>query len=246
VPAGRQLDDPAFLPCGRGDEREEGGLLQSVTELAEEDFGQSTRGQEEAGVFWFHPREPVVGQTAGRDEQVDVRVVEHGTGPGVEHGEQPRGGGAEVARVTGEFQDRRRGGLHDKTVDDLGVGSSERAQLFGQGEGQVVEGAVEKAPGARLFEPAPGLLAVALRAVAVFAGVVGVEFLVAVVALKHLAAERGRATVFDGRHDAVVAWQESLGELLPIVRAVAAEDVRHLEQPKVSERREKKRLRDPS
>jgi hypothetical protein len=39
--------------------------------------------------------------------------------------------------------------------------------------------------------------------------------------------------------------QERFGELLPIRCAVAAEDVRHLEQAKVSER-EKKRLRDPS
>jgi hypothetical protein len=104
--------------------------------------------------------------------------------------------------------------------------------------------AVEE-PGALGIEPAAGLFAVALRAVAVLAGGVGVELLIAVVADKDLAAERGCATALDGRHGAQMSRQKSLGELLPIGCAVAAEDVRHLEQAKVSER-EKKRLRDPS
>jgi hypothetical protein len=81
--------------------------------------------------------------------------------------------------------------------------------------------------------------------VAVLAGVVGVELLIAVVADKDLSAEGWRATGLDGRHGAQMSRQETLGELLPIHCAVAAEDVRHLEQAKVSER-EKKRLRDPS
>jgi hypothetical protein len=66
-----------------------------------------------------------------------------------------------------------------------------------------------------------------------------------VVTAKDLSAEGCRATALDGRHGAQMSRQEPLGELLSIRSAVAAEDVRHLEQAKVSER-EKKRLRDPS
>jgi hypothetical protein len=108
-----------------------------------------------------------------------------------------------------------------------------------------VEGAVEQQSRVLSVEPVAGLLPVALGAVAILAGVVGVDLAVALIAVEHLSAERGRATALDGRHGAQMSRQESLGELLPIRCAVAAEDVRHLEQAKVSER-EKKWLRDPS
>jgi hypothetical protein len=175
-----------------------------------------------------------------------MRVVEHGAGPGVQHSEKTRGRRSEVARVAGEFEDRCGRGLHEETVDDLGVSAGERAHLLGQSKGEMVKWGVQEEPPALGIEPAAGLFAVALGAVAVPAGVVGVELLITVVTAKDLAAERGRATALDGRHGAQMSRQERFGELLPIRCAVAAEDVRHLEQAKVSERREKKRLRDPS
>jgi hypothetical protein len=62
---------------------------------------------------------------------MDVRVVEHGARPGVQHGEKTRGRRSEIARVAGEFQDRCGGSLHEETIDDLGVSAGERAHLLG-------------------------------------------------------------------------------------------------------------------
>jgi hypothetical protein len=197
--------------------RAKAGLLQAVADLALEDLGQSALGEEEAGVLRLAPRQLVVGQCASGDEDVDVRVEEHGARPGMQYGEKTRGGRTEVAGVASEFEDRGGGGLHEHAVEDGGVGASDRAELGGQREGQEVEGAVQEQPRALCVEPAPGLFSVALGAVAVLAGVVGVKLLVAVVTAKDLAAERSRATGLDVRQGAVVTRQESPAELLPIV-----------------------------
>jgi flotillin-like protein len=102
---------------------------------------------------------------------MDVRVVERGAGPGVQHSEKTRGRRSEVAKVAGEFEDRRRCGLHDDTVEDLRVSAGERAHLLGQSKGEMVKGGVQEEPPALGIEPAAGLFAVALGAVAVPAGV---------------------------------------------------------------------------
>ena len=82
------------------------------------------------------------------------------------------------------------------------MSAGERAHLLGQGEGEVIERAVEEEPPALGIEPAAGLFAVAFGAVAVLAGVVGIQLLIAVVADKDLPTERSRATALDGRHGA--------------------------------------------
>jgi len=95
------------------------------------------------------------------------------------------------------IQDRCGGSLHEETIDDIGVSAGERAHLFGQSEGEMVKGAVEEEAPALGNEPAAGLFAVALGAVAVLAGVAGVELLIAVVADKDLSAEREKKRLRD-------------------------------------------------
>ena len=129
-----------------------------MAELAAEDLDRARSGSRKRGYFGLIHARPSSEMSARGHEQVDVRVEEHGAGPGVQHGEKTRGGGAEETGVAGELQDRRGGGLHEQAVDDGGVSASDRAQLLGQGEGEVVEGAVEEQPRALRLEPAPGLV----------------------------------------------------------------------------------------
>src|SRR5262249_19042100 len=125
------------------DEVGETGPAQSVSELGTEDDGQSPAGNKELGMSWGGPtRRLLVSPSAGRDEDVDMRMVNHGACPGVKDDEKT-GFGAEVTRIGGEFQQRlgRRG--HENAVDDLLVGTGDRAQLGGEREGGEVVGAGE-------------------------------------------------------------------------------------------------------
>ena len=79
------------------------------------------------------------------------------------------------------------------------------------------------------LQPFGARQALALRAMPVAAGVVGVANEAAIGALLGMAAERRRAAGLDRRHDATLGAAEMVGVGLPVRRAVAAEDIRHLQ-----------------
>ena len=127
------------------------------------------------------PLGPVSGDPTGWDQAVHVRMVGQGPGPGVQHTQDPDQP-ADIMRVRGELDERLGRGAEQDVVEVLLVAADERPQLVGHGEDDVKVGdRQEFLP--PLFQPGFGVLAVALGATAVAAGVVDIVFLATVVAL---------------------------------------------------------------
>jgi len=105
--------------------------------LRAEDDRQRLHGDEERGVLRGDPLRAVGREAARRHEQMDVGMVEHRAGPGVENGETPEAR-ADVARIGGQALEGRRRAAHEDAVDDALVRERERAQIARQGEGHQV------------------------------------------------------------------------------------------------------------
>lgn len=80
------------------------------------------------------------------------------------------------------------------------------------------------------FEPLRTRERLALWAMPVAARVVGYALMAARIALLDMSAERGRTTKLDGAHHTPLDTTEPVGMSLPVLRAAAAKDVRHLER----------------
>ena len=98
----------------------------------------------------------------------------------------------------------------------------------GQGEHDVEVGHRQQLGLARL-EPFGARQALALRAVPIAAGVVGATNQSAIGTVLDMPAQRRRPARLDRRHDAALGAAEMVGVGLPICRAVAAENIRHLQ-----------------
>ena len=81
------MNDPANLPDGGWNESKKSGCFQTGTELGAEDRRQSRVGNEKARMFGIDPGLAIGCETSGRDEHVDVRMEEHGAGPGMKNGQ---------------------------------------------------------------------------------------------------------------------------------------------------------------
>ncbi len=141
-------------------------------------------------MFAIHPDLPAFGQTSGGDEHVDVRMKQHGAGPGVKNG-QNAGTGAEECRIAGQRLKSVRSEFHQQPVDLFGVGPCEGTQLRGKRKGHQEIGTGEEAA-ALVVQPAFGLMLVTLRAATITAGVVGEDLLPAVIALIDVASKERR------------------------------------------------------
>ena len=84
--------------------------------------------------------------------------------------------------------------------------------------------------GLAVFEPLPRRGGLALRAVAVAAGIVGDALVRAVLAALDVAAEHGGATGLDRRHDLQLGEAHVTGVGLPPRRPMGAKDVGDLEE----------------
>ena len=71
-------------------------------------------------MFAIHPDLPAFGQTSCGDQHMDVRVKQHGAGPGVKNG-QNAGTGAEECRIAGQRSKSVRSEFHQQPVDLFGV-----------------------------------------------------------------------------------------------------------------------------
>jgi hypothetical protein len=81
-----------------------------------------------------------------------------------------------------------------------------------------------------LSEPAFGLVVVTLRTTAVAAGVIGIDFPAAMVALMNMASEKRRATVLDIPQCFLLRSGQLIAELGQKGFAVEGDDVSHLQQ----------------
>ena len=147
--------------------------------------------------------------------------------PGVEHGGEADAR-AEMLRVGGDGGQRLGGGLEQEVVDGGLVLERDGADRRRQGEDDVIVGNRQQVRLA-VFEPLPRRGGLALRTVAIAAGVVGDPFVRAVLAALDVSAERGRATGLDRRHDLQLGEAHVPGVGLPPRRSMGAKDVGDLE-----------------
>lgn len=139
-------------------------------ELAPEEAAENAHGQEEARSAGL-PGASVVGQAAGGEHTVHVRMMDQGLAPGVEDDEEAEAS-AEVARVGGDLLKRLGGRAQQEVVDDLRALECERRERLGQGEDDVRVGHRQHL-GLAGVEPTGLGTALTLRAVTVPARVVG-------------------------------------------------------------------------
>ena len=167
-------------------------------------------------------------QAAARNDDVDVRMVGQRRAPGVQHGGQADAR-AQMLRVGGDGGQRLRGAPEQEVVDGGLVLERDRGDRSRQGEDDVVIGSRQELRLA-VFEPLPRRGRLALRAVAIAAGIVGDPLVRAVLAALDVSAERGRATGLDRRHDPQLGGAHVTGVGLAPRRAVGAKDVGDLER----------------
>ena len=193
---------------------------------AAEQAREDAHGQEEAGLAG-DPARPVRRQAAAGNDDVDVRMMGERRAPGVQYGGQADAR-AEMLRVGGDRGQRLGGGPEQEVVDGGLVLERDRADRRRQGEDDVIVGNRQELRLA-VFEPLPRRRALALRAVAVAAGVVGDAFVRAVLAALDVSAERGGATGLDRRHDLQLGEAHVTGVGLAPRRPMGAKDVGDLQ-----------------
>ena len=135
-----------------------------------EETRQHAHGQEEAGLAG-DPARAVRRQAAAGNDDVDVRMVGERRAPGVQHGGEADAR-AQMLRVGGDRGQRLGGGPEQEVVDGGLVLERDGADRRRQGEDDVVVGNRQEL-GLAVFEPLPRRRALALRAMAVAAGIVG-------------------------------------------------------------------------
>src|SRR5437016_7391482 len=202
------------------------GLLQILQEQSAEQAGEYPHGQEEVRAAG-NPPGAIEGDSAARNDTVEMGMVDQGLSPGVEYGKeadfssQMLGIGSDGGQGLGH-------GSKQNVVDDLFVLVSDGSDLFGDGEDhmEIVRG---EDFGHSLLDPLRTREGLALWAMAVPAAVVARPLVTTAVAAFQMTAESCGATHLDGGHDASLRSRERPIMLLTIGFAVAAEDVRHFQ-----------------
>jgi len=131
------VNDPIFLPHRAGNFFKEAGSAQSRTELGAKNERECSDRNQKRWIAGLNPACAVQREAARGDEHMNVRMVEHGSRPGMQHREhtQPR---SNITGILGQFLKGIGSGLYEKTIEFFGVSPRERTQFCGQGEGQQV------------------------------------------------------------------------------------------------------------
>jgi len=222
-----RLNVPGLAEDRRIDLIEQPRPVEGVADLGAEDSGECVSREQEAAVGGFAPSFAAFGQSARGDEEMDMGVVGEVASPGVKHGQDTEGG-ADPLRIVCEELESRCGLAQEQVVDDALVGPREGSQLGGEGEGEKVVGTRQEAL-VQPFEPELCGAVVALRAVAVAAGMVGEVEVSAIVAAEHRASENRSPAGKDVRHRPGVRGQHAGAKGLSIGGPGAAEDFRQLD-----------------
>ena len=156
--------------------------------FATENAAQHANGQEEATATG-HPAGVVGGEPAGRHEAVDVRMMKQRLPPGVKDGEEPDPG-TEMARIRGHFEKGLGGSAEEQAVQNARILERKRREPVRQCEYHVCvrHGQEHRA---LLLEPVRGGRGLALRAVAIAAGIVRDDPVPARIALVDVTPECG-------------------------------------------------------
>ena len=162
-----------------------------------------------------------------RHDDVDMGVVGQRRAPAVEHSGQSDPG-AEMLGIGGNGDERFRRCLEQHAVDSGLVLVGDVGDQRWQGEHDVIVRDRQQL-GLAFGQPFFGGHGLALRTMAVAARIVSDPQVGAIFASLDMAAERRRPAGLDGRHDFQLAEAHMAGVGAAPGRAVAAEDIRHLD-----------------
>jgi hypothetical protein len=105
------MNNPANLPDEGWNESKKACIFQSGTELGAKDDRQSGVGNEPSRMFGINPGLAIGRESSGSNQHVNVRMEEHGAGPGVEDG-QSTDTGSQITGIGRKFLKGIGGGLH--------------------------------------------------------------------------------------------------------------------------------------
>ena len=218
-----------FGECGEIAEEAQPAVRERIEQAFEEKAAVEPREdvdwQEEAGAAGDPTS--IGREAAARHDAMDVRVMGQGLAPAMQDRDHADLG-AEMFGIGADGADRLGRGLEEDIVDDRLVLQGDRCERGRHGEDEMEIRDWQKF-GAAVGQPLGSREPLALGAVPIAAGIVGDTDLAAVLALLDMPAEHGGAARLDGDHDAAL----SLRETIPLRRAesiaVAAENIRHLQ-----------------
>ena len=122
------IDDPRGSPDRRGDGQIRALLTHQGAAAAPEELRKRLDGHEGRRTSGS-PFGPISRDPTGRDQAVDVRMVDQGPGPGMQHTQDPHQT-AHVMRVRGELHAGLRGGPQEDVVQRVLVWTDQRPQLL--------------------------------------------------------------------------------------------------------------------
>ena len=222
----RAMDDPWPGPRGLWQNQVGTALLKRGPELAAEEFGQGLFRDEE-GVARRIPVVTVIGDAASGDQAVDVGVKEKLLRPRMQDGKHTDRA-ADMARVTCEFDDGLRGGLHQDGVAVTLVGAQDLPEFLGHCHGDV-EVAGRQHLGLACLKPAFGLVSMAFWTTPILAGVIREDLGGTFVAAPEMSAESLGAAGKDIGDGALMGWWHRRAMGRQVIAREAAEDVRDLD-----------------
>ncbi len=158
---------------------------------------------------------------------MEVGMMGQGRSPAMQHGGQADAG-AKVLGIASDGDQRLGGGLEQNGIDGCLVLVGDMGDRCRQGENHMVIGHRQQFRLTR-DKPILGHRALAFGAMAVAAGIVGDVGMAALLASRHMTAERRRAAVLDGRHDLQLAKAHMTGIGPTPGRPVGTEDIRDLQ-----------------
>jgi hypothetical protein len=176
-------------------------LLQKGKEQPTEETSEHADGQKESGPTG-DPMAAIGRETATGDDAMQVRVMEQRLAPSVEDGEEAELS-AEMLGIGGDCAQGFGGSVEQDVVDRRFVVMGDGGDLLRHGEDDVEVWHCEEF-GSSVLKPLGTRQRLALWAVAIAARVVADALVAAGIALLDVAAERGRATLLDRRHDATL------------------------------------------
>ena len=196
---GRRLGERGGLP-GEVDLSRLEGLSQHLEVLRPEHHGERPHREEEPALGGDPPS--IGGERTAADHTVHVQMLTEVLAPGVEHHRDPDLA-PEPLGISTEGLQGVRGRLKQEAVDHLRISLGERVDLMGQGEDQMEVGHRQELGTAGL-DPALLREGLALRAMAVAAGVVTGDFRPTAITGLQMAPEGRRTAVLDGLHHAAL------------------------------------------
>jgi len=205
-------------------------LVESLLEIAEEFLTEQARKDPNGQKEPLSARDPpavVWGKSACGNDAVQVRVMQQGLRPSVQHGKEADLS-SEVFRVGSDGAERFRGCPEEDAVDDALVLKSHRRNFIGNGKDDVIVGNGKQLGHARL-EPLGLGERLALGTMAVAAGVVGDPLGAALIAHVDVPAQEGSPADFDGAHGTMLLTRHGSAVDLPVLRAALVQDVGHFQ-----------------